>query len=287
MILVTGATGQIGRKVIEYLLNEEVPVRAFVRNEKVFDDYKHSSLEVAVGTFEDMDSLEKAIEGVERLFLVARDNPEQVKQHANVIKAAERGGVKHIVKLSAFGASKNSPIALMRWHAETEEKLKNSNMAWTFLRPQLYMQNSLRFGDSVANNGSFSAPMGLDKFALIDVRDIAEVAAKVLKDGDHESKIYTLSGPSAVSYTEIAEFLSDILNHSVNYNQISQKEFYQSLLEKETPSWRAYDLAHITDAYTGDKKSLVTDDIDILLNRSPRDIQTFLSDYQKAFQSEK
>lgn len=78
MILVTGATGKIGRMVLQHLLNKNVPVRAFVRNEQALNDLKSSSLEVAVGTFEDVKSIERAVEGVDRLFLVARDNPDQV-----------------------------------------------------------------------------------------------------------------------------------------------------------------------------------------------------------------
>ncbi|WP_174613810.1 SDR family oxidoreductase [Virgibacillus ihumii] len=285
MILVTGATGKIGRLVVQHLLNKGVPVRVFVRNERAFDDVENPSLELAIGTFEDTKSIEKAVEGVDRIFLVARDNPEQVSQHDNVIKVAEQCGVNHIVKLSAFGASRNSPIALMRWHAETEKQLRNSKLNWTFLRPHLYMQNLLRFGTQVATGSTFSAPMGSHNFALVDIRDIAEVAAKVLVDSDHVSKVYTLTGPSAITFKEIAEHLSDIFNQSINYNQLSPEEFYQMLLSNETPSWRAYDLAYIAEAYPGDRKSLITNDTNILLNRPARSIRTFLSDYQTTFQS--
>jgi uncharacterized protein YbjT (DUF2867 family) len=280
MILVTGATGQIGRLVVEHLVDMKVSVRAFVRNENAFKDVNYPSLEIATGTFENEASLERAMQGVKILFLVARDNPEQVAQHENVIKAAEKSGVKHIVKLSAFGADKGSPIALMRWHAETEERLRNSELDWTFLRPQLYMQNLLRFRTSVSENGSFSAPMGSEAYALIDIRDIAEAAAAVLNNADkHVSKIYTLTGPAAVTYEEIAEHLSAILKKTINYRSISQKLFNATLLEEGTPSWRAYDLAYIADAYTDTKNELVTNDVDKLLGRSARSIQVFLADH--------
>src|SRR5690625_2919384 len=128
MILVTGATGQIGSLVLQHLLEADVPVRAFVRDEKRLEHLDYPSLEVAVGTFEDKESLKKAVKGVDSIFLVAQDNPDQVQQHENVIRAAEENGVKHIVKLSAFTASTDSPIGLMRWHAETEEMLKNSTL---------------------------------------------------------------------------------------------------------------------------------------------------------------
>jgi uncharacterized protein YbjT (DUF2867 family) len=281
--LVTGASGQIGKMVVENMLKRGVPVRAFVRNEHALNDISHSKLEKAVGTFEDMESLKRAMEDVDRLFLVARDNPGQVAQHENVIKAAEQTGVKHIVKLSAYGASEESPIALMRWHAETEKQLKNSRVNWTFLRPHLYMHNLLRFGKSVAEDAEFSAPMGTDKFGLIDVRDIAEVAGKVLREDGHEAKIYTLTGPSVVSYMEVAEYLSAILGKSVKYNAITQETFYQRHLSKGTPKWRAYDLAHIADAYPGKRKSRITDDFYDIFRRRARNIETFLRDYQDYF----
>lgn len=175
----------------------------------------------------------------------------------------------------------------MRWHAETEEQLRDSRMNWTFLRPHLYMHNLLRSGDQVTTSSSFSAPMGSDKFALVDIRDIAEVAAKVLSEGDCASKIYTLTGPYATTYMEISEHLSDILKASIVYNPVPQEKFYQDLLSKGTPSWRAYDLAYTAEAYSNDRKSLITNDISDLLNRPARSIQTFLRDHQTKFQYKK
>ena len=188
MILVTGATGQIGSKITEGLIQSKADVRVFVRDENRLGDLKNENIQVAEGTFEDMESLEKALEGVDRLMLIGRDNPDQVQQHLNVIQTAKRQGVKHIVKLSAFGADKNSPVALMRDHAEIEDAIKDSGMEWTFIRPHLYMQNLLRFGDSVAENYTFLAPMAHDAYSLVDIRDVAEVAATILTTENHVQK---------------------------------------------------------------------------------------------------
>ena len=243
MILVTGATGQIGSKITEGLIQSKADVRVFVRDENRLGDLKNENIQVAEGTFEDMESLEKALEGVDRLMLIGQDNPDQVQQHLNVIQAAKRQGVKHIVKLSAFGADKNSPVALMRDHAEIEDAIKDSGMEWTFIRPHLYMQNLLRFGDSVAENYTFLAPMAHDAYSLVDIRDVAEVAATILTTENHGSKIYTLTSPQAQNYDEIAETLSSSLGKTITYQAQSPEDFESGLLESGTPEWRAYDLA--------------------------------------------
>lgn len=283
MILVTGATGQIGSIVLDHLLGENVQVRAFVRDESKLENKNHPKLKTAVGTFEDRESLKRAMTGVDKLFLVARDNPDQVEQHRNVIEVAEEAGVEHIVKLSAFTASKDSPVSLMRWHAETEEILRNSSLDWTFIRPHLYMQNILRSGKSVAEEDFLSAPMSDDAFALIDIRDIAEVAAHVLNSEGHASKVYTLTGPDTTTYTEVAEILSELLDKTVDYKYVSQKSFYNHLIEGGRPSWRAYDLAHIADAYSEGRNITVTNDINKLIGRNARSIREFLTDHLSKF----
>ncbi|MFD1066010.1 hypothetical protein [Oceanobacillus locisalsi] len=128
--------------------------------------------------------------------------------------------------------------------------------------------------------------MSSDKYVLVDIRDIAEIAAKVLTEDGHISKIYTLTGSDAVCYEEIAKYLSDILNQSIYYNQVPQKEYYEILLERGTPSWRAYDLANIAGAYLEDSNKLVTNDIKNLLNRSALSVQVFLNDYQANFEGD-
>ena len=285
MILVTGATGQIGSKITEGLIQSKADVRVFVRDENRLGDLKNENIQVAEGTFEDMESLEKALEGVDRLMLIGQDNPDQVQQHLNVIQAAKRQGVKHIVKLSAFGADKNSPVALMRDHAEIEDAIKDSGMEWTFIRPHLYMQNLLRFGDSVAENNTFLAPMAHDAYPLVDIRDVAEVAATILTTENHNSKIYTLTSPHAENYDEIAETLSSLLGKTITYQAQSPEDFESGLLESGTPEWRAYDLAYISKAYKGSDKHLITSDIEDLLGRPARSVKDFLSDHLSTFKN--
>ena len=147
MILITAATGQIGRAATRRLVESGVPVRALVRDPARAGEL--SGAELVRGSYEDDASLALALTGVRAVLLAGRDNPGYVAQIGRVIEAAVRAQVEHVVALSAIGASASSPIALMRDHHEVEQLVRRSGRSWTILRPHLYMQNLLRAADAV------------------------------------------------------------------------------------------------------------------------------------------
>jgi uncharacterized protein YbjT (DUF2867 family) len=152
-------------------------------------------VEAVVADFERPESLPRALDGVDRVFLMSRDDPNQPMMEAALIEVATREGVERIVKLSASGARPDNPVALMRWHAQAERTLEDSGLEHTILRPQLYMQNFLRFGPSIAAEGRFAAPMGDRRLALVDVRDVARVAAAALIEEAHAGAAYGRERP--------------------------------------------------------------------------------------------
>ena len=279
MILVTGATGQVGRAVIGELAGT-TPVRALVRDRAAAADF--GSVEIACGSFEDAASLTRALDAVETVFLAGRDNPEHVAQHTRVIRAAKAAGVRHIVKLSALGASPTSPVALMRWHHAIEEHLRDSSLRWTFLRPHLYMQNLLRFAGDVAG-GRLAAPMGARRFPFVEVRDVGRAAAAVLRaPAGHRDCAYALTGPRAVGYAELAELMGDMIGHSVAYHAVAPERFHADLLAAGVPTWRADDLAAIADAYT-DAENSPSSDLESLTGRPATTIEAFLTGHREVF----
>ncbi len=280
MILVTGASGQVGRAVVRSL-GPTAPVRVLVRDEQQATGL--GAVQVAVGSFEDGPSLARALDGIATLLLAGRDNPDQVAQHARVLRAAVAAGVTHVVKLSALGATPDSPVALMRWHAATEADLRASGFAWTFLRPHLYMQNLLRFAAAVTGQGRLVAPMGAHRYPLIDTRDVAEAAAVVLHaPAAHAGRAYALTGPRAVTYTEVAELLEGVAGRDVEYVAATPAQFRAGLLEAGIPAWRADDLAGIAAAYS-DADAEPRDDAEALLGRPPTAIERFLADHRDVF----
>lgn len=281
MILVTAATGQVGSAALNALALAGTEARALVRDPSRFT--APEGVQPLQGDFDDDISLAKALEGITVMLLAGRDSPDSVAQHRRILAQVRRAGVRHVVKLSAIGASPSSPVALMREHYEVDEEVRKGPAAWTFLKPHLYMQNLLRAADAVRHEGRLSAPMGDARIPLIDTRDIGAAAARVLRSpAAHVGKDYSLTGPAAVSYGEVAKALAAVTGHAVTYDAIAPAEYESRLRAVGIPDWRAYDLAHIASAY-GAGDNLVSPDIAALLGRQPRSLSAFLEDHRKVY----
>lgn len=280
-ILVTGATGQIGGETARALVAGGERVRALVRDPAAAQCV--DGAEPAQGSFEDEASLDAAMRGVAVVLLAGRDNPGQVAQHANVLRAAERAGVGHVVKLSAIGASTASPIELMRHHAELEERVRGGRMRWTLARPHLFMQNLLRSAAAVRDRGRLSAPLGAMRVPLVDTRDVAAALAAILASPDgHAGATYALTGPAALGYAEVAAAWARLSGREVAYEALAPERYERDLVAAGAPGWRAHDLAHIASAYSA-ADCAVTPDLETLLGRPPRSLEDFLSDHREAF----
>jgi uncharacterized protein YbjT (DUF2867 family) len=172
-------------------------VRALVRDPFAFA--APEGVDVIQGDFDDDASMAKALRGVAIMLLAGRDGPDSVSQHRRALAQVRQAGVRHVVKLSAIGASPESPIALMREHHEVDEEVRKGPAGWTLIKPHLYMQNLLHAANVVRREGRLAAPMGPNSFPLVDTRDVGAAAAMVLRDpAAHASKEYALTGPVGV-----------------------------------------------------------------------------------------
>ena len=283
MILITGATGQVGSAAMNALVAAGAEVRALVRSPSGFA--APDGVQVVQGSFDDDLSLAKAVEGVHVMLLAGRDSPDSVTQHRRVLAQARRAEVRHIVKLSAIGASPGSPVALMREHHEVDEEVRKGPAGWTLLKPHLYMQNLLRAADAVSHEGRLAAPMGHARFPLVDTRDVGAAAAVVLGNpAAHAGKAYELTGPVAHSYDDVAAAFAAVAGHAVAYEPVAPEDFQARLLAAGIPDWRAFDLAHIASAYSA-AENAVLPDLPMLLGRKPRSLSEFLEDHRNAFSS--
>jgi uncharacterized protein YbjT (DUF2867 family) len=229
MILVTGARGNIGGIVVRELARVGAQVRALTRDPGGVTQLPRQ-VEVVAGDFGDPASLAQALTGVQQLFFVClpESGAARLAKHDNLLAAALQAGVEHVVYLSLLGVGGASPIPQARWHADTEQKLRASGMAWTALRPSLYAQSLLSTA-GILEAGRWHAPAGDGRVAFIDRADIGRVAAACLLDQRQRGQAYELTGPQALSWYEVAAILSELHGRRIVYNEVSPEQFGQRL----------------------------------------------------------
>jgi uncharacterized protein YbjT (DUF2867 family) len=284
VILITGATGNVGRELSAQLSNQKVPYRAMVRSLKDADGFSaFEGSRVVIGDFDRAETLVDALQGVERAFLLTNSSERAEGQQSNFVDLAQRAGVKHIVKLSQWAASPDSPVRFLRYHAAVEQKIRESAMAYTFLRPNLFMQGLLGFRETIVGQGRFFAAIGDARVSMIDVRDIASAAAAALVKKGHDGQIYNLTGPQALSHREMAEKLSLAVGRRIDFVDIPPEALRKMLIEVGFPVWQADGLIEDYAHYSRGEAAEVTTGVQDATGRPPRSFDDFASDYADAF----
>lgn len=281
MLLVTGATGNNGSEIIKRLAMQNVPVRAMVRDRA--KAMTATNVEVVEADFDRPETLLSALSGVDRAFLLTNSSEHAEAQQLAFVEAAKQSGVAQIVKLSQFAADRNSPVRFLRYHAAVEAAIQASGMAYTFLRPNLFMQGLLNFKSTIASQNAFYAAIGDAKVSMIDVRDIADVAIAALIEPGHEGKIYDLTGAQALTHTEAAQYLSDAIGRKINFVDISPDQMLETLLSVHFPTWQAEGLIEDYAHYRRGEASMVASGVQDATGKAPRRFETFAQDYAPMF----
>jgi uncharacterized protein YbjT (DUF2867 family) len=284
LITITGSTGTIGTELVRLLSAAGVNTRAVHRDPGKTRPLPNVSWIQA--DLEDARLLEAALGGTARLFLLTGNEPDFARTQIGIVRAAERLGVGHIVKLSALGASDHSKSAIAREHWAVEQTLLSTQLWWTILRPHAFMQNWLGdVAESVRLEGVIYAPIGEGRVPFIDTRDIAAVAAEVLLHPEaHVGKKYFLTGGEAVGYAEVAAALSEATGRTITYRPISMEEARSRMAARGVAA-PAIDAMLAIAAYqkAGGPTAMVSPNVERLLGRPPRTIHDFARDYAARF----
>lgn len=283
MILVTGATGSNGTEIMKRLASRNVQVRAMVRDQNRSSEIAVPNVEVVEGNFDRPETLLSALVGVERAFLLTNSSERAEAQQIAFIDAARQSDVEHIVKLSQFGADASSPGRFLRYHAEVEAALQASGIAYTFLRPNLFMQGLLNFRSTITTQNAFYAAAGDAKVSAVDVRDVAEVAVAALTEAGHEGKIYDLTGSQALTHAEMAEHLSTALGREITFVDTSPEAMHDTLLSVGFPVWQADGLLEEYAHYRRNEAAAVTSGVRDAIGKEPRSFEAFAHDYATMF----
>jgi uncharacterized protein YbjT (DUF2867 family) len=284
MILVTGASGNVGKAVLNEVARSGAKHKAMYRSPEEAAKAPAGTATV-VADFSKKETLTSALRGVERVYLVCSPVPELVQLETNVIESSGAAGVKHIVLNSALGAG-DYPKSFPSWHRKVEDTLKGTDISFTILRPNSFHQNVLTyFAPSIRAQGVFFSSMGDARVSFLDVRDIAAVAAKALAGGEHIGKTYELNGPEALSYTELAEKISRHTGRAVQYVDIPAEAQRKAMLDQGMPAWQVDALLDLQEYYTSGKGGEIDPLLPKLLGRPPIAMDRFLGEFAAEFRT--
>jgi uncharacterized protein YbjT (DUF2867 family) len=285
MILITGATGNVGTELVKKLSARGQKFRAFVHSRARARAIALPGVEIFEGDFNKQESVEKALAGIDRLFLLIPSSAEVEIQQRNLVDAAKRSDVKRIVKLSQLGADERSSARFQRYHGAVENYIWQSGIPYTFLRPNLFMQGLLNFRSTIGSQGALFAPAGNAAISVVDVRDIAAIAAHVLTESGHEGKTYDITGPEAITHGEMAEQLSQALGKRIIYADISPVAMRESLLTYGMPQWQVEGLLEDYELYRRGEAAQVTSTVREVTGNEPKSFVQFARDYAGYFQA--
>ncbi|MEV0634278.1 SDR family oxidoreductase [Streptomyces sp. NPDC050619] len=283
MILVTGATGTVGRLVTERLSGTG-PVRLLSRDPRRAP-LAGPGTEAVGGDFDDPGSLREALTGVRAALLVTA-NPLTHAHDENFLTAARVAGVRHVVKLSAQAVTDPAATDLItQWQRDNERLLRASGLVWTFLRPRAFMSNTLGWARSVRQSGVVRAPHGDAENATVDPRDLADAAVRVLTDPvAHEGRAYPLTGPEAVSPVRQTEILAELLEQPLEFVELTEDQMLRGLLERY-PAPVAHALLESAARGRDGKKGRVDPTLAELLGRPARGYRDWAGDHLSAFRA--
>jgi uncharacterized protein YbjT (DUF2867 family) len=283
MILITGATGNVGRELTRKLFDQGLPVRAFVRDRSRARALALPGIELVEGDFARPDTFARTLDGVDQLFLLMPSSADVEQRQRNFVDAAKRARVKHIVKLSQFGADAGGAGRFERYHAGVEYHILKSRIPYTFLQPNLFMQSLLNFRSSIASQGTFYAPAGNARVSVIDVRDIASVAAAALTHSEHENQTYKLTGPEALTHAEMAAEFAEAFGKTVKYVDVPPETMLQALLDLRMPRWQAEGVIEDYAQYRRGEAATVTSAVRDITQNPPTRFSQFAADYARQF----
>ena len=271
---VTGATGTVGGLVARQLADGGIEQRLLVRDVGRAPDLPGA---VAVQcSYGDGAASEKALEGVDVLFMVsASESADRLQQHLAFVDAAAAAGVRQIVYTSFAGAAADAVFTLVRDHFATEQRIQTSGMAFTFLRDNFYMDLMEPFAGA---DRVIRGPAGDGRVGMVARADVARVAAAVLRGpGKHAGATFTLTGPEALTLTEVAAILSAARGRPYRFHNESIAEAYASRQQYQAPAWQVDAWVSTYTAIAAGQMDIVTEDVQRLTGRGPLSLADLLA----------
>jgi uncharacterized protein YbjT (DUF2867 family) len=281
MVIVTGAAGKTGGEVVRLLSSRGIRVRALVRDPARTKGLSGPGIEVVVGDLSKPHTLDPAFRGADKLFLVSSPALDVETLHGNALEAAKRTGIRHVVRLSARGASQSAPCTLIKVHGDVDENLSRSGLSYSILRPNYFFQNTLMSMSTIAGQGTLFGVNGDRALSMLDTRDVALAAVSLLTGNGHSGRVYNLTGPAAISHRQVAEKLSAALDRPVRFEEVTPDQARQGL-SAIMPEWLVNAFLEMVGTWN-ETDAEITDVFERLTTKKARPYDAFAKDYASAF----
>lgn len=278
MILVIGATGTIGTKLVQQLHQAGVTVRAMTRSRGKAAGLS-SLAEAVIGDLDDIPSLVSAMRGIDRFFLITSST----QQDQNALAAATEAGVRHVVKISTQEAGWTPVEGHGHWHKDREDLIRASGLSWTFLRPSMYMSFALSWAAAVRREGAIRCAGGQGKLSAVDPWDVAAVAKAALTEPCHENKAYELTGPELVSFGDMADTLAKVLGRPVQHLDLTEQQQAEIFTKMGLPKRTVDGLAESFSLIRAGRFAYLTGDVEKATGHRPRSFETWVREHIAAF----
>ena len=246
-ILAIGGTGKVGSAVVKELVKRGTEVRALVRK-KDSDSRMLPGVETVEGDLLDPVSIDKALDGVDKLYLLNAVVPDELTQGLIAYDLAKKRKIQHIVYHSVFRADHFKDVPHFASKLTIESALREFELPFTIIRPNYFFQNDESLKDPLTKAGVYPMPLGPTGISAVDVRDIAEASAIALTSQGHEGKTYNLNGPDVLSGPLAAQIWTELLGKEVRYAGDDMDAFEQQMRQR-APSWSAFDIRMMFQGY--------------------------------------
>jgi uncharacterized protein YbjT (DUF2867 family) len=274
MILVSGATGRIGSVLVKLLLAKGAQIRAIVHSGDKAAALP-SVVETVAGDFTKPESLRPALDGVDHAFLLTPPVEQAAEWQSNFVRVAKEAGVAHVVKLSILGADPFSNSRFQRSHGEGEKALEESEMGWTHLRANFFMQTALQY----LKDDALYSLAGEGRISVVDLRDVAAVATVVLTAPGHEGRVYEITGPEALTHAEMAERLSKALHRKITVTNLDFEQARAMMAGGGFAAWNIDGILELQRWFQSGAAAGVTDVVGRVWTREARLFGKFVEEY--------
>jgi uncharacterized protein YbjT (DUF2867 family) len=281
-ILLTDPTGTVSNAVINRLASSGRNIIRGAVDTKVKVDKLNHVHEIAIIDNTRPETIADALINVDTLFLRIPPSVEMVDISSNFVEGAKKNGVKFIVKLSTMGADLEPGYTSGRLHREVEKIIEESGIPFAFLRPNSFMQSFItRSSQTVKNQNAIYLPAGDERISLVDARDVADVAAEVLTNNgsQHINKVYDITGPEALSHSQVAEILSKETGRRISYVDISEEDARNRMKEMGVEDWSIDNALELFRMYRSGYRSQVTTVVEQLTEQKPTSFSQFARNY--------